>query len=193
MLNSLRITAPSRERDRSGRREPWPDGRRQTATHRGDVRLTEQGSSLSQGSRGDTHEVIRKNAANGHGDLCRAGVPLSAPARAQGGPQGHGEWMGELGPLKMLLRSANLSTEQQGQVQQLMQSNRSQVQPLEKQLRALREQMANKLLGAGSVTAADFISLQDQAASASARKWPTRLSRRRSRSARSSRTINWPT
>ena|SRR5450432_3395931 len=89
---------------------------------------------------------------------------LSASARAQGGPQGHGEWMGELGPLKMLLRSANLTTEQQAQVQQLMQSNRSQVQPLEKQLRALREQMANKLLGSGSVTAADFITLQDQVA-----------------------------
>ena len=88
---------------------------------------------------------------------------MSATANAQMGPP-HGEGGSDLGPLKMLLRNANLTEDQQAQVHQLMQSQRSQVQPLEKQIRALREQMANKLLSVGTVTAADFSSMQQQMA-----------------------------
>jgi len=88
---------------------------------------------------------------------------LSASARAQMGPP-HGEGVGEIGPLKMLLRSASLTQDQQAQVHQLMQSQRSQVQPLEKQIRALREQIADKLLNTGTVTAADLGALQQQIA-----------------------------
>jgi len=86
---------------------------------------------------------------------------MAGTASAQMGPP-RGEGMGELGPFKMLLRSANLTSDQQTQVHQLMQSQRSQVQPIEKQIRALREQLADKLLGPGTVTAADFTSLQQQ-------------------------------
>jgi protein CpxP len=89
---------------------------------------------------------------------------LPSEADAQMGPPPHGEGMGELGPLKMLLRSANLTEDQQAQVHQMVQAQRSQVQPIEKQIRALREQMADKLLSVGSVTAADFASLQQQLA-----------------------------
>jgi periplasmic protein CpxP/Spy len=94
--------------------------------------------------------------------LCLAFAALPATALAQMGPPMRGEGMGQLGPLKMLLRSANLTADQLSQVRELMQSQRSQVQPIEKQIRALREQMADKLLAVGSLTAADFASLQQQ-------------------------------
>jgi Spy/CpxP family protein refolding chaperone len=94
---------------------------------------------------------------------CLALGSLSVTANAQMGPP-HGEGGGELGPLKMLLRNANLTPDQQTQVHELMQSQRTQVQPIEKQIRALREQMADKLLSVGTVTAADFSSMQQQMA-----------------------------
>jgi Spy/CpxP family protein refolding chaperone len=64
----------------------------------------------------------------------------------------------------MLLRSANLTSDQQAQVHQLMQAAHSQNQPLEQQLRQIHEQIANKLTGTASVTASDITPLQQQGA-----------------------------
>jgi protein CpxP len=88
---------------------------------------------------------------------------LPASARAQMPPP-HGEGMGEIGPMKMLLRSANLTSDQQTQVHQLMQTQRSQVQPLQAQIHALREQLATKLFNTGAVTIADLTPIQQQIA-----------------------------
>jgi Spy/CpxP family protein refolding chaperone len=112
--------------------------------------------------RGEKKMVLNKHKLLGLGCLVALGA-FSTRANAQMGPP-HGEGGGELGPLKMLLRNANLTEDQQTQVHQLMQSQRSQVQPIEKQIRALREQMADKLLSVGTVTAADFASMQQQMA-----------------------------
>jgi hypothetical protein len=89
-------------------------------------------------------------------------IPVSAQARAQLGPGLRPQGVGDLGPLKMLLRSANLSADQQAQVHELLQTHRTQVQPLEAQIRSIHEQMADRLLTVGTVNATDFSSWQSQ-------------------------------
>src|SRR5689334_2799614 len=71
-------------------------------------------------------------------------------------------------PFMMLLRSADLTPAQQQQVQLILNSNKAQMQALHEQLRSIHEQFAAKLLGQGSVTAADLKPLLDQAARAEA-------------------------
>jgi hypothetical protein len=98
------------------------------------------------------------------GALAVGVFPVSAHARAQMGPGLRPQGVGDLGPLKMLLRTANLTADQQAQVHELLQSHRTLVQPLEAQIRTLHEQMADKLLTVGTVNAADFVSWQSQVA-----------------------------
>jgi Spy/CpxP family protein refolding chaperone len=71
-------------------------------------------------------------------------------------------------PFMMLLRSANLTQAQQQQVQLILNSNKAQMEALHAQLQAVHEQFAAKLLGQGSVTAADLKPLVDQASRAEA-------------------------
>jgi Spy/CpxP family protein refolding chaperone len=86
-------------------------------------------------------------------------VPPAARAQFHRGPLGPG---GGLMPMMMLLRHANLSPAQDQQVHQLMEGSFAQARPLMKQLRALHEQMADKLLAPGKVSAADFSAMQAQ-------------------------------
>jgi len=71
-------------------------------------------------------------------------------------------------PFMMLLRSADLTPAQQQQIQLILNSNKAQMQALHAQLQTVHEQFAAKLLGQGSVTAADLKPLLDQAARAEA-------------------------
>jgi protein CpxP len=66
-------------------------------------------------------------------------------------------------PLMMGLQAAHLSAEQRKQMGQIMQSNASQTAPLVEQLRSVHEQIADKLLAPGTVTAADLAPLESQA------------------------------
>jgi hypothetical protein len=67
-------------------------------------------------------------------------------------------------PIMMGLQAAHLTADQQNKVDQIMASNRSQIHPLIQQLHSVHEQIANKLLTAGTVTASDLAPLEDQAA-----------------------------
>jgi Spy/CpxP family protein refolding chaperone len=63
---------------------------------------------------------------------------------------------------KTLLRTANLTPEQHAQVHQLMKASWTQRKVIHAQIRALREQIADKLSGTASVSASDFLQLQAQ-------------------------------
>ncbi len=67
-------------------------------------------------------------------------------------------------PLMMGMRAAHLTTDQQNRINQILQANRSQTAPLLRQLQSVHEQIADKLLAAGTVNASDLSSLEDQAA-----------------------------
>jgi Spy/CpxP family protein refolding chaperone len=95
------------------------------------------------------------------GSVCLAIAALPAAASAE---PPHGEGMGEIGPMKVLLRTANLTSDQQAQVRQLMQTNREQVQPLRSQIHTLRQQIAAKLFNTGTVTMADLTPMEQQIA-----------------------------
>ncbi|HUA35737.1 MAG TPA: periplasmic heavy metal sensor [Candidatus Binataceae bacterium] len=90
-------------------------------------------------------------------------APVTA-ARAFGGFGGHGGPGGGPPPMMMLLRSANLTSDQQTQVHQILSANRTQIHSLFQQMHGLDEQIATKLLGPGTVSAADFSSLETQKA-----------------------------
>ena len=85
----------------------------------------------------------------------------AAPASAQpvgiGGP---GDPMPM--PLMMLTRQANLTSDQQAKVHNIMRSNFSQAQPLLKQLRGVHDQIADKLMSTGTVSVSDLAPLQAQ-------------------------------
>lgn len=66
-------------------------------------------------------------------------------------------------PFLMLLKSANLSAEQQAQVRQILQSDSASLRTLHQQFQALHEQIAQKLLGSGRVSASDLKPLAAQA------------------------------
>jgi hypothetical protein len=67
-------------------------------------------------------------------------------------------------PLLVGMQAAHLTADQQNQVNQILQSNRSQTAPLVQQLQSVHEQIANKLLAPGTVSASDLAPLEDQAA-----------------------------
>lgn len=63
----------------------------------------------------------------------------------------------------MLLKSANLTAEQQAQVRQILQSDSGQMRTLHQQFQALHEQIAARLLGPGRIGASDLKPLVAQA------------------------------
>jgi len=67
-------------------------------------------------------------------------------------------------PLLMGMQAAHLTADQQNQLNQILQSNRSQTAPLIQQLESVHEQIANKLLAPGTVSASDLAPLEEQAA-----------------------------
>lgn len=67
-------------------------------------------------------------------------------------------------PFMMLLRSADLSSAQQTQVQQVLQSQGEQNRTLVQQLQTVETEISAKLLAVGTVTAADLAPLEQQAA-----------------------------
>lgn len=97
-------------------------------------------------------------------------LPLATqPASAEGmgmGPGGmaHASMGGMHGgsPFLMLLKSANLTAEQQSQVRLILNSNKTEMMSLHKQLMGLHEQIAAKLLSPGAVTSADLKPLVQQ-------------------------------
>ncbi len=101
--------------------------------------------------------------------LSLAGVALTqemgrpGPGFAFGG---HHMMMGPGGPppFMMLLRSANLSADQLKQVRQILESDHATVRNNFEQLHNIHEQIADKLLAPGAVTASDLAPLEQQAA-----------------------------
>jgi hypothetical protein len=67
-------------------------------------------------------------------------------------------------PLLMGMQAAHLSADQQQQVNRILQSNRSQTIALIEQLHSLHEQIADKLLAPGTISASDLAPLEEQAA-----------------------------
>src|SRR5256885_4818736 len=71
-------------------------------------------------------------------------------------------------PFLMLLQAADLTPAQQSQIQLILNSNKSQLDALHGQLESIHEQFAAKLLGQGSVSAADLKPLVQEATRAEA-------------------------
>lgn len=96
-----------------------------------------------------------------------AAMPLAASAQEMGGPGGPGGMGGGMheahSPFLMLLRSANLTPAQRSQVHLILNSNKSQMMSIYRELESLHEQIANKLLAPGTVTSADLKPLVDKA------------------------------
>lgn len=67
-------------------------------------------------------------------------------------------------PLLMGMKAGHLTADQQKQVDRILQSNGSQTAPLFHQLQSVHEQIADKLLGPGTVNASDLAPLEDKAA-----------------------------
>ena len=67
-------------------------------------------------------------------------------------------------PMLMMMQAAHLTADQQNQVNQIVQSNHSQTASLIQQLESVHEQIANKLLAPGTVSASDLAPLEEQAA-----------------------------
>jgi len=65
-------------------------------------------------------------------------------------------------PLLMIVRHANLTQAQQTKVHELLHSSFAQTQPLMKRLHVIHEQIADKLMSPGSVSASDIEPLQQQ-------------------------------
>ena len=95
-------------------------------------------------------------------------LPFAQPASAQGmgafhgGPDGHAG-MHDGSRFLMLLRSANLTAAQEGQVHLILNNNRAQMMSLHQQLMTLHEQISARLLSPGSISAADLKPLVDKA------------------------------
>ena len=67
-------------------------------------------------------------------------------------------------PLLMGMQAARLTADQQTQVNQILQANRSQTAPLIQQLHAVHDQIANRLLAPDTVSASELAPLAEQAA-----------------------------
>lgn len=65
-------------------------------------------------------------------------------------------------PMMMVIKHANLTKEQQARVHQIIGSSFQQAQPLMKQLHAIHDQIADKLMSTGTVTASDIEPLQKE-------------------------------
>jgi len=65
-------------------------------------------------------------------------------------------------PLMMIVNHANLTQQQQAKVHQIMSSNFAQAQPLMKRLHDLHDQIGDKLMSTGAVSASDIKPLQQQ-------------------------------
>jgi Spy/CpxP family protein refolding chaperone len=105
-------------------------------------------------------------AAVTFGLLCAPLMATPSVAQGMGMDHPHGGMMGMHGggsPFMMLLKSANLTSAQQQQVQLILNSDRAKMEGIHKQLFSLHEQMAAKLFGTGAVTSADLKPLVQQA------------------------------
>jgi Spy/CpxP family protein refolding chaperone len=97
--------------------------------------------------------------------------PMSSPAPNEGmGHMAHMGHMGHMGMMHdggsgfmMLLKSANLTSAQRGQLRDILQSEKAQMRSLHREFQALHEQLAAKLLAPGPVTAADVEPLEQKA------------------------------
>lgn len=88
-------------------------------------------------------------------------IGISAPAFAQEhGHFGHGGMM----EIRSLLKAANLTPDQKTQVHQIMQSSRAENKALFTQMKALHEQLADKLASAGPVSVSDLTAIHAQIA-----------------------------
>ena len=92
--------------------------------------------------------------------LVLTAIPATALAQnfAFAGPGGGPPPM----PLLMIIRHANLTPDQQKKVHEIMGSSFAQAQPLMKQLHDIHDQIADKLMSIGSVSASDIEPLQQQ-------------------------------
>lgn len=105
--------------------------------------------------------TFRKSYMNASGMVLVAAALWSWPIYAQPRPGFHGPRAGMSADggdmmLPMLLRGANLSTDQKAQVKQIMANHRATFQNLFGQLRAVQDQMSNKLLSPGVVRDTDL-------------------------------------
>jgi Spy/CpxP family protein refolding chaperone len=87
-------------------------------------------------------------------------LPALAAGQMMGGPMmGHGQMMmhgGGMPPFPMFLRAARLTPDQRKQVDKILSENRETFHQLFEQMHQTREEMANKLLSPGNVTAKDL-------------------------------------
>jgi Spy/CpxP family protein refolding chaperone len=105
--------------------------------------------------------MFRKTTLFAAGLLLLAALPVAAHGfGGPGGPGGPGA--GGPPPIIVLLRSANLSSDQQNQIHTIMHTSHQQIGPLFEQLHSIDEQISAKLLGTASVTATDFSALEQQ-------------------------------
>jgi Spy/CpxP family protein refolding chaperone len=66
--------------------------------------------------------------------------------------------------MMMFIRHANLTADQQAQVRKIMDSNFAQARPLMKQLHAIHDQIADRLMCTAGVSATDIAPLQQKEA-----------------------------
>ena len=93
-------------------------------------------------------------------------VACALPAAAMAQPFHHG-WGGGASdpmpmPMMMLLRHVNLTTDQQTKVHEIMRANFAEARPLMKQLHAIHDQIADKVMSPGTVSESDLKALQSQ-------------------------------
>ncbi len=91
---------------------------------------------------------------------CAAFLVAAAPAYAGPGYSGGGWEPGER--LMQLVKRANLTSQQQSQIHDILRASRSQEKQLRIQGDTLHQQLADKILGASTPTLADFTSLTAQ-------------------------------
>ena len=65
-------------------------------------------------------------------------------------------------PMMMIVKQAHLSADQEAKARKIMEDSAAQTRPLLKQLHAIHEQIADKLLSKGSLTATDLAPLRQQ-------------------------------
>jgi len=104
-----------------------------------------------------------------------AGLLVAAPASAEpsmsgmgmshahGGMGHHMDAMGGDSHFMTLLRSANLTPQQHAQMRQILKNEKAQMKSINESFHALHEQIADKLLAPGNVTAADLAPLEQKA------------------------------
>ncbi len=89
-------------------------------------------------------------------------VGMSSPAWAQMGPRGPELEGLDHGHLMMLMKVAQLDEAQKQQAHQIMREAHEQTAPLVKQVRALRQELAEKVIGPGAVQLSDLAPLRQQ-------------------------------